>query len=417
MYRYQYPMLNQLGRALKMAWRFVVGLILLVLAAELLRIGLILRRIHPWAGWAFAAAVGMAALWVIFRWVTIRARNRALHPPPLPPPGAATHADMKLYCGHLIHLLKRLGTHDALPPPRRQEARQRAYDIEGVLGAHPMNDDLMRAITSAENDVLRPLLEELDQQALEIARYKMTVAVEDVVEPPFPAISPLVVLYHQITLISRLVDTYLSNPTLYEYSVVMRDVCHVVIGGDFFRIGQRLFEGVYVNSPPMGRATEDLGQALASIWLTWSVAQAAMHRCRSLRAWTVQTATEYLDQRSLDSLLVTRDTLISDVLPVLKLRIRHSVGPGVADAAGFSEQVVQGIAKSVDAVVQGLRSQTPAQTAQAGRRTQHGTSRPELDAPPAPSHSAGRNPRGVLRLFRTVGQRVHYSVRGPASHD
>lgn len=417
MYNYQYPILNEIWRALRTVARIAAGVIGIIVAAELLRTGILLHRLHPLASAAFGAALAVLALWIGLRWHVARTEVRVLYPPTLPPPDRARHKDLKAYCKYLVLILKRLAGNESLSDELRRGARQRAYDIEGLLGAHPLNEDLMRAITRAENEVVVPLFADLDKEAIEIARYKMTAVVEDVIEPPFPVINPIVVLYHQATLVSCITDTYLGRPSLREYWTVLRDVWHVMSGGDFFRIGQRLFEGVYANSPPMGSATADLGQAISSIWLTWSVAQAAMHRCQSLREWTPNAAVRHLDQLTMDSLLITRDTLIRDVLPVLKLRIRHSVGPGTADAAGFSEQVVQGIAKAVDTIVQGLRTQPPERAAQISRRTQHGAARAgdgddPPGAPPGLRRASDWKRRGVFRVFRTVRDRVHYSSRG-----
>jgi hypothetical protein len=422
MRRYRYPMINEFWRVARVAGRALAVLLGVILAAELLRVWVLLHRITPWMGFAYLIGLAAGGAWLTLRLLAVRDQCRTLRPPHLPPPEHARHDDLKRYVQYLVLVLKRLSDHPALPGDQRKHIRQRAYDLEGLLGSHPLNEDLVRAISRAGTEMIQPALEVLDREALEQARYKMQAVVEDVIEPPFPVINPAVVFYHQITLISTILDTYRSRASLCEYWMVIRDVWEVMMGGDFFRIGQRLFEGVYANSPPMGRATDDLGQAISTIWLTWSVSQAAMHRCRTLQAWTPELAIEHLDARTLDSLLITRDTLIRDVLPVLKLRIRHSVGPGAADAAGFSEQVVQGIAKSVDTIVQAIRAQPPEKAAQTSRRTQPGLSRPEELGEASPSGGEGRTPsdwrrRGMFRVFRTFRDRVHYSKQSRHLHD
>lgn len=366
-----YPVTRALWRAIKLL-ALLAGIILAFLVAiELARLLLLLRRFNPIAMYGFIGLLAAGTAYLAIRYWLWRTRWNTLFAPPVPQP-TATFSDLKAFVRHLIALLKRTAAHPHLSPEQARATRQRAYDLDSMLGAHPLLDDLRRGISRAESETWNPLIEHLDKEAIEFARYKMQAVVRDAVEPPFPIVHPALILYHQFTMVSCIVDCYLTRPSLAEYGIVARDVWQVMTGGEYFRIGQRLFEGIYRNSPPLGPAAEDLGQALSVIWLTWTTAQAAMHRCRHFGAWTVEQAIAHLDHLMIESLLVTRDTLIRDVLPILKLRLRHSVGPAVADAAGFSEEVMEGIVKSVDGVIQGLRAQAPEETAQHSRRSLHG---------------------------------------------
>lgn len=387
-----YPVTRRLWHAICVGSLALVSLMALVTASELTRVVLILRRVHPLASHAAAALLIGGAVYLVVRFLLARSRLRTLNAPVMPPPEKATFKDLKRVVQHHIARIKRAAAHRSLSPEQAKHFRQRAYDLEGMLGAHPLLDDLRRSISKNEAEVWQPLVEHLDRDAVEFARYKMTAVVRDAIEPPFPVVHPLLTFYHQGTLICCIVDCYVTRPSLMEYGMVIRDVWRVMAGGEYYRIGQRLFEGIYRNSPPMGRAAEDLGQALSVIWLTWTVAQAAMHRCRHLGAWSPELAMTHLDHLTIDSLLVTRDTLIRDVLPLIKLRLRHSLGPGTADAAGFSEQIMEGVVKAVDGVVQGLRAQAPEQAAEQSRRTLHGQ----------PSHGLYQAP--VDRRPRTPGK-------------
>lgn len=366
-----YPVTCALWRTFKRTALVAFALILFFLLAEIVRLLVQLRRFDPIAMYGFLAVLGATALYLIIRYKFWRTRHSVLFAPPLPQP-TAKFSDLKTFVRHLIIRFKRIAAHPHLSPEQARAIRQRAYDLDSMLGAHPLLDDLRRGIAKAETEAWNPIIEHLDQEAIAFARYKMQAVVRDAIEPPFPIVHPALIFYHQFTMICCIVDCYITRPSLAEYVIVVRDVWSVMTGGEYFRIGQRLFEGIYRNSPPLGPAAEDLGQALSVIWLTWITAQAAMHRCRHFGTWTVQQAITYLDHLTIDSLLVTRDTLIRDVLPVLKLRLRHSVGPAVADAAGFSEEVMEGIVKSVDGVIQGLRAQTPEETAEHSRRSLHG---------------------------------------------
>jgi hypothetical protein len=396
-----YPITQSLWRALKGVAFILAGALSFIVGIELLRLGLLLRRVHPIAPYAYFGLIAAVGLYLLVRYRLWRTRWNTLHAPRRPD-ATASFADLKAYVRHLIALFKRTAAHPRLSPDQARATRQRAYDLEGMLGAHPLIDDLRRGIARAETETWAPIVEHLDKEAIVFARYKMHAVVRDAIEPPFPVVHPALIFYHQFTMISCIVDCYLTRPSLLEYLTVVRDVWRVLTGGEYFRIGQRLFEGIYRNSPPLGPAAEDLGQALSVIWLTWTTAQAAMHRCRTLDAWSEQKAIAHLDHLTIDSLLVTRDTLIRDVLPLLKLRLRHSVGPAVADAAGFSEEVMEGIVKSVDGVVQGLRAQAPEETAKHSRRSLHGIPVSEIDrdrpasslyaAPDARPRADGRKP-------------------------
>lgn len=368
-------------RALRVGTLTIISLVAFFVGIELIRVAALLQRIHPFAGIGFLAIVAIAAIVFAVRLFLWRAARKTLFAPVVPAPNRATFNDLKRFVQHLIARFKRIGGHRALSPEHARNIRQRAYDLESMLGAHPLLDDLQRSINRTETEAWLPLIEHLDREAVAFARYKMQAVVRDAIEPPFPVVHPMLIIYHQATMICCIVDCYLPRPSLVEYGTVIRDVWRVMTGGEYFRIGQRLFEGIYRNSPPLGPAAEDLGQALSVIWLTWIAAQAAMHRCKNYGAWTVDQAIAYLDHLMIDSLLVTRDTLIRDVLPLLKLRLRHSVGPAVADAAGFSEQVMEGIVKSVDGVVQGLRTQGPEQAAEQSRRTLHDLYQAPADRP------------------------------------
>lgn len=371
-------------RAIRTTGILAGGFLALLIFIEIARFAWLLRIIHPLAAWAFLALLAVALVALLLRRGLKRSRRQTLFPPPLPPPDRATFKDLKRFVQHLIASLKRASTHPHLTSEQARNIRQRAYDLESMLGAHPLLDDLRRGIARTETETWQPLVEHLDQEAIAFARYKMQAVVRDAIEPPFPVVHPALIFYHQATLVCCIVDGYVARPSLSEYGAVIRDVWRVMMSGEYFRIGQRLFEGIYRNSPPLGPAAEDLGQALSVLWLTWTTAQAAMHRCRHFTAWSVDQAIAHLDHLTIDSLMVTRDTLIRDVLPLIKLRLRHSVGPAVADAAGFSEEVMDSIVKSVDGVVQGLRTQPPEQAAEQSRRTLHGLyqapgSRPRRD--------------------------------------
>lgn len=370
-----YPATHALWRALKITALVVAGIVVLLVGLELARFALLLRRFGPLAVYGYLGLLFAALIFALARLRIWRPRDTTLRAPTAPT-SKATFSELKRYNRFLIALLKGTAEHPRLSPEQARAVRQRAYDLESMLGAHPLIDDLRRGIARTESEIWPAILESLDRDASEFARYKMTAVVRDAIEPPFPVVQSLLLVYHQVTMICGIVDCYVANAALRDYAVVLRDVWNVMAAGDYFRVGQRLFEGIYRNSPPLGPAVADLGQALSVIWITRTIAQATMHRCRTLGGWSVAQAVDHLDHSMVDSLLVTRDALIHEALPLLKLRLRHNLGPAVADAAGFSDQIVEGIKKAVDSIVQGLRAQAPEQTAEHSRRAIQGEGPP-----------------------------------------
>lgn len=416
MYRYHYPVFDELVRVLRRIATGAAIVLAVVAAFHTVILLILLHRVHPVAAWAAPLILSIAAAAWALR-AASRRRDRDQLFPPDPVSNSAAHDHLLDACDHLRRRLIRMSHLPYLDDAERHAARQRAYDIEGLFGSHPLAEDLVRAAEQATTETLAPLLAKARERAIEFTHFKIKCAVDDHVEPAFPVFAPAVVLYHQLTLITTIADTYLYRPTLGEYMSVLRDTWDVIRTGAFLRVGQRLFEGVYVNSPPMGGAADDLGMAISITWLTWNNAQAAMDRCEALAPWRVDAAVSQLDARMAESLTITRDTLIRDVLPVLKLRIRHSLPPGSTEVASFTDSVVQSVARSVDSIVQGLRSQPPVRATAAARRP------PPAAVPqtPDPDHaSRGRRRRRRRRgrggfwssLFR-IGQRVKYETRGP----
>ena len=70
----------------------------------------------------------------------------------------ASHAEMRRYCDYLIEYLDRLAENRNLDGESVKMAQDRVLNIEDVLGAHPLNDDLVRTIAKTEEETIGPLL-------------------------------------------------------------------------------------------------------------------------------------------------------------------------------------------------------------------------------------------------------------------
>lgn len=366
------PFMRRLVRAVRRAVCVLASVAALLILFEAARATRFLAALHPVAMYALWLALLFAVFYSVIAYVIARVRRRTLYGPAAPS-ADAPFAALKKYVRHQIGVLKRASTLSHLEPETARALRQRAYDLQGLLGAHPLRDDLRRGIAKTESETWSPFVTRQSALLAELARQKMQLAVQDALAPPLPVVQPMFILYHQFSLVCAVVDLCVARPGLREYGIVCCDVLRTVARGDYFRIGHRLFEGVYANSPPLGDAVDDLGHALSVAWLTWIVAQAALDRCLALSRWTVEEAVQRLDRSIVDSLEITRDTLIRDILPVIKLRLRHRLGPGRSEASDFSEMLSEGIAKAVDSVVKSMRAEAPEEAVQKSRDSLHGT--------------------------------------------
>ncbi|MFH0908096.1 MAG: hypothetical protein V1929_04980 [bacterium] len=395
------------------------GLIAFFLAMELIKAFNVLYRVNHLLGYAFGACLAALAVFLALRLAGLALDHRTLDAPPRPDGDSATHDDMKAYCRYLIHALKRLGANPHLDEPLRQLLLQEAYNIDDTLGAHPLNDDLKQVIARNNTGALQTALTTLRQQAYQHARCRMKFVVEDVVEPPFPVGHSLVVIYHEIALVSDIVETYLGRPALFEHLSVMRDVWRVVTEGRFLTLGQDLFAAVYANTPPLGRAIDDIGSALTSIWLTRIIAIAAAIRCEAVEEWDTAEAIGRLEAMTEETMASVKETLTQDVLPILKLRLRHSAPAGTTDAAGFSKSIVDGIVRALDTLAYTLKHE-PAATSSLLSRRHTVYDDPGLAGDCSPGKRERRRSRrrrgGLFRVFYTFAQRIRYTIGGPPDH-
>lgn len=411
---YQYPMLKRVlnrGRQILLAG---LGLLLLLLGLEWAWLVLNLWHFHPIAAYVLAGISAVVVLALILRYRLHLADHQTLRARGFRTGSRASHRDLKHYCRYLAHYLTRLSDHPVLQEETGRQLRQQAADIDDVLASHPLNDDLYRAIQQVEEILLPAAFEELETERNRLTQVKIRAVIEDINQPPFPVIVPLVMAYHQLTLASLVVDCFVHRPSLSEYLLVLRDVWRVLTQGDFIRLGQRLFEGVYVNCPPLGQAGNDLGQALASVWLTHTVSNAASQRCRTLHSWSVKQGIAWMEGQTVPTLNEIREEWTRSLVPLLKIRIRHNAPPGAEDTNAFTDAAVRGITKAIDTIVQGLTAQRPA-SAHPAPRPRPPAAREAAEPAPAPARTVRRRRKrrrrargNPFRLFGLFSQKVRY---------
>ena len=340
----------------KQIWNLFVRLVVVagvllsfVFLAECLRVILFFHRIHPAAGLACAGIffIGILVLF-IYLWKGLRAYPRVLVPPLMPELPKASHAEMRKYCGYLIEYLDRLAENRNLDSESVKIAQDCVLNIKDVLGAHPLNDDLVRTIAKTEEETIRPLLSQMDEQASQEVRRSVRDVMLAVTLSPYPSVDILIVLYRSFKMVFRVMRIYKSRPALREECLILRDILVVVATVNFLNISRKLIESLFSQVPVIGRVIDDIGQGLGAGLLTSVAGHAAMDRCAAFRGWNDEEEVRSLGARMANFLADVKDLFTKDLMPELKGRIRSAVSPDEADQPGFWDTITRGVASAID---------------------------------------------------------------------
>lgn len=399
----------------------IAGIMLsVVFLAELARLFLLFHRIHPVAGWAFAGFLAIGFLCLLVQFIRAWSRHpRVLVPPPLPPPGEATHAQMRRYSKYLVLYLSRLAENEALLPEAREAARGQAVEIGETLAHHPLNDDLARTIEETESRFIAPALAELEQKASQEVRHCVRDVMLGVTLSPYASMDILIVLYRNASMVLRVVQTYRNRPGIREQLLTLRDTFAVVATVSFFNVSRKLLENLFSQVPLVGRVVDDIGQGLGAGLLTSVAGHAAISRCAAFRGWNREEEARSLSGQMAVFLADIRDLFTKDLFGELKGRIRSSAPPGAADEPGFLDSICRGVGSAIDATAAAIDTLVvrPAAAgvegvvtvgthiARAGTKVIRASAR------------HGRSARhGVSRVLRTFVQRIQYTIRGRNLH-
>lgn len=416
---------------LKQLWNLFVKIVIVLgalltffFAAELLRIYVLFFRFSPILGYAFGAAVlaGLVVLLVQFVRRVI-AHPRVLTPPPLPNFPDASHHEMLRYSRYLIRYLDRLAENPNLDDEHREALGEKALDLREILVAHPLNEDLVRAIQQSENEVIGQALARLDEQASAEVRRCVRDVMLGVMLSPYPSVDLLIVLYRNTAMVSRLIRVYRSRPALREQVLILRDIALVVATVNFLNIGRKLIESLFSTIPMIGRALDDIGQGLGAGLLTSVAGHAAMSRCAAFRAWNRDEVAQTIGSRMGTFLADVRDLLTKDLVADFKGRVRSSVPAETTESPGFWDTVMNGLAAAVEMTARAVDSFVvkPAVAgvqgiASVGSQVTRGVVRAGSSAVRASARHGKSASRGVARVVRTFAQRIWYGLRGPRVH-
>ncbi len=326
-----------------------IGVLLsFVVLIELIRAYEVLHGLHPWVGYVYAAIMVGGSL--VFCGIYLQRFYR--NPPTLKPPAmddletADTHV-LRQYLHYLLRVTRRLADNQKLDDALRDALldsedllRQRLRD---ALGAGL----LIETIRGFENGTLRKATTVLNEAAeLEVRRCVRDVML-GVALSPWRSIDLLVVIFRNITMITRITGICSTRPRLREHLLILKDVAAVVATVNFLNYGSKLSQNLLASVPVLGRYADDLAQGIGAGLLTSVAGHAAVARCQAYRGWDEEEAETTVRRRLVNFMTDVRKIAIDDMLPQLRKPV-EAQAQEVADEPGWLERVREGIGKAID---------------------------------------------------------------------
>ncbi|MCF7838398.1 MAG: DUF697 domain-containing protein, partial [Candidatus Marinimicrobia bacterium] len=312
-------MFSQSWRLIK---RLTGGLVLflgLLGLVEVLRAGLFLYRLNPWAAAAFGALILAGLLYLVGEW---RRLPRVLQPPREPLNSAADIRVWLRYARYLARYLERLARNPNLDAAARAQGLAAAAGLREVLAHHPLRADLEREIARAEQETVTPLLAGLRRTAEAEVRRCVRDVMLGVTLSPYHSIDLLIVLYRNGAMVLRVSRVFAARPRAREEWLIVRDVIRVMAAVNLFHVSRMIFERLFTSVPLLGGSMHDIGQGLGAGLLTSAAGHAAIERCAAFRGWNRAQAVVNLAGQARRFFGDVRRIFTTDILPELKPRLR-----------------------------------------------------------------------------------------------
>ena len=349
---HQYRIFRKLSLFASRAIIAIAALSVAFVAAELARLYLLLRRIHPVLA-NICLGIGLLVMIIlVVRFFIARRHHGMLRARNLRLGDQSTHKHRIKLLQHLVDCGKRLANQRLIPREQSKSILQICHDLEDLLHHHPLNDDLDRATRTAREKMIAPLFATLDEISIKITRSKALAVIEDTYYPPLPLFTPVVVFYHVFTLISEITDIYLPRPSLLEYVRVMQDVWSVMNKGHFARKGRHYFSAIEQAKPSV--ITDDLSHAFSLVWLIHVVASIATQRCRTLHDWNLNDAVEEMNSELINCLRLTCNSFTQGAIPMLKKRMHRYAPAADLEAKSFAEDVTASVTRSLEGLTRNM---------------------------------------------------------------
>lgn len=402
----------------------VIGVLLtLFVTVELFRAFVTFYRLRPYLGWTFLAVLAVILLVAfLYIWRQLHRYPKPLIPPALPPFNVATHAELKRYTRYLMRYLERLAANRRLDEATVAMLNDELETITSLMGHHPLNEDFIRFITKADQEIIPPVLALLKQDAEKEIRRSVRDVMLGVTLSPYHSIDLLIVLYRNGAMVFRVMDIFETTPSPRAQFRILRDVLRVVATVNFLYVGRNLIENLFAFVPWVGRVADDIGQGLGAGLFTSAAGHAAIDRCASYHEWEKAAAVESLTAQSREFIRDVKNIFTKDVLPDIKNRIMKEVPPDQTAQPGFWDNLQSGVNKAFDTTLRTMGDLIPFKAAPVDPSAPPPTRRPTVASPARPTYEAYDPPppreerrrrvkrrHGVSRVLHTFGQRVKYT--------
>ena len=233
---------------------------------EILRAYETLYNVHPAVGVGFLILLGCGAAWLVgYLVVNVASRPPVLRPPVIIDRDHPTDRERRRYGRYVVKYIDRLGNNPSLPAEDRDRAKRGKERLAATLRMSDGEGPLLAAIHEAEDETLKPLVGQLDEQAKRQVRDSMRDVMVAVTISPYRAVDLMTVLYRNFAMVVRIIRIYNSRPRFREQLRIFADTMNVVATVNYLEMGKSLLEGLGSRLPLIGKFTDDIAQGICAI--------------------------------------------------------------------------------------------------------------------------------------------------------
>lgn len=331
-----------------------IGVLLSFFAViEVLRAYQTLYEFHPAAAFVFLGVLVCGTVWIIgYLVVTLASRPAVLIPPPVSDANSATNRELRRYGKYLTKYIGRLSYNDALSIEDGDKAKEDMVELALALDTGNNKEALFIAVEKAEEQVIKPILAKLNEEADRQIRSCVRDVMMGVTVSPYKAADLIIVLYRNLVMVIRIVRIYNSRPRFREQLRIFADTIKVVATVNYINMSKNLLESLGSRVPLIGKCVDDIAQGIGAGFMTSVAGHAAMYRCRSFRPWDEENAKESLRNRMRDFYADIRDIFKKDILHIIMNRVGdlskenlEKIRTGISAALGETGNAVASFVK------------------------------------------------------------------------
>jgi uncharacterized membrane protein YcjF (UPF0283 family) len=364
-------MLSDFLRTVKACMVFFGVLLSLFAIFELLRMFQTLYSIHPAAGYVFLGGLAGGFVW-LFVWFfrVLGGSPRALTPPATVDIEQADLRQLRRWARYQLRFLQRLTQNPFLNEQMRGQIQTEMGRLAPAFSQTRDVEPMHQLVLTTEEKTILPALDVLDRQASRQVRDCVRDVMLGVTLSPYKSADIFIVLYRNVLMTGRIIQTYNTRPALGQTIRIGIDILNIVATVNYINMGKNLIEALASKLPGVGRLTDDIAQGIGAGFMTSIAGHAAMDRCRAFRRWNPQAAKAGLLNRVGDFYADVRDIFFSDVWGFVKVRSSQATDQA-RDAIGQAlDQTARTLTECVRIPVRAVAAtgQTVAETTVAGTK-------------------------------------------------